>query len=204
MFGFTPTASAVNYFGFTNAATGNSPVIAAIGSNSNISLTLQGKGTSGVPIKGVTDASDAAAGYVGEYMSSVITSGSAVSLVNGTAKNVTSISLTAGDWDVSGEIWFTGGATTQNTRFTGGINTTTNALPTGPGDGTAMTQLSTGVTTTAVGVIQTFGGSDVSYLSIVPCRINVSSTTTVYLVARVNFTVSTCSAYGKISARRIR
>ena len=48
---------------------------------------------------GVTSASNAAAGSVGEIISALVAVGSPVSLVNATAKNVTSISLTAGDWD---------------------------------------------------------------------------------------------------------
>jgi hypothetical protein len=49
-------------------------------------------------IVGVTDASDAPAGSVGQYVSSLVASGAAVSLVSGTPKTMTSISLTAGDW----------------------------------------------------------------------------------------------------------
>lgn len=39
------TASAVNYLDITNAAAGNSPTLAAAGDDSNIDLTLSGKGT---------------------------------------------------------------------------------------------------------------------------------------------------------------
>lgn len=42
---FTKTASAVNYFGMTNAATGNSPALAALGSDTNLDLILNPKGT---------------------------------------------------------------------------------------------------------------------------------------------------------------
>jgi hypothetical protein len=53
---------------------------------------------------GVTNGSDAAAGQIGEIISSVVAS-PGVSLGNGVAANITSIALTAGDWDVQGEIW---------------------------------------------------------------------------------------------------
>ena len=42
---FTTTGSAVNEFTVANAATGGSPTIAATGGDTNIGLTLQGKGT---------------------------------------------------------------------------------------------------------------------------------------------------------------
>jgi hypothetical protein len=50
---FTTTASAVNGVGVTNAATGNDPVIEAVGDDTNIDLVLRGKGT-GTVILGAT------------------------------------------------------------------------------------------------------------------------------------------------------
>jgi hypothetical protein len=44
LFSFTPTASAVNGFSFTNAAAGNGIVQAAVGSDTNINYTLTPKG----------------------------------------------------------------------------------------------------------------------------------------------------------------
>lgn len=46
----TPTASAVNHSEITNAATGEDPKIAAIGTDPNINLELGGKGTGGVEL----------------------------------------------------------------------------------------------------------------------------------------------------------
>jgi len=42
---FTTTGSAVNEFTMVNAATGGTPILSATGGDTNISLTLQGKGT---------------------------------------------------------------------------------------------------------------------------------------------------------------
>jgi len=42
---FTTTGSAVNEFTVVNAATGGTPILSATGGDTNISLTLQGKGT---------------------------------------------------------------------------------------------------------------------------------------------------------------
>ncbi len=55
--------------------------------------------------RGVTDGSDAAAGQVGEYIEATF-AGPAGLAGGGTAVNVGSISLTAGDWDVSGSVTF--------------------------------------------------------------------------------------------------
>jgi hypothetical protein len=61
---------------------------------------------SGVPavgqIPGTATNDDAAAGKLGEIISSNIVVGSAVSLTTNTPANITSLSLTAGDWDVWG------------------------------------------------------------------------------------------------------
>ena len=64
---------------------------------------------------------------IGEVISSNVTTG--VALTTAVAANVTSISLTAGDWDVQGEVWIqlgTGGATTAHAA----INT---SIRDGPG-----------------------------------------------------------------------
>lgn len=50
---------------------------------------------------GTATNNNATAGNIGEYVSSIIPIGSAVAMSNGTTVNVTSISLTAGDWDVA-------------------------------------------------------------------------------------------------------
>jgi len=49
---FQTTASAVNHFDITNAATGNNPSISAVGGDSNISINLIPKGTGEVQANG--------------------------------------------------------------------------------------------------------------------------------------------------------
>ena len=49
---FQTTASAVNHFDITNAATGNNPSISAVGGDSNISINLVPKGTGEVQANG--------------------------------------------------------------------------------------------------------------------------------------------------------
>lgn len=45
MFSFTATSSAVNYFDFANAATGNGVILSAVGTDTNIDLKLDAKGS---------------------------------------------------------------------------------------------------------------------------------------------------------------
>ena len=77
---------------------------------------------------GTTTNDSAAAGHVGEYIQSVIVSGSAVALTSTTPANLTSISLTAGDWVVDAVFQFTGNAATTVTYLIGSISTTSATL----------------------------------------------------------------------------
>lgn len=52
---FTTTGSAVNYINITNAATGNPGILSVKGSDTNISLALQAKGTGAFVFKGTAD-----------------------------------------------------------------------------------------------------------------------------------------------------
>lgn len=156
------------------------------GDTGNISMSGNLTVTGG--LVGVTTNSSAGAGIIGQYISSVIGSGSGVSLTTGTGANVTSISLTAGDWDVSGIVSYTGTAVTTVT--TSGISTTS-ATTSNIGD--AAVQSPTGPNAAA----------DSSF-SIPGYRLSLSGTTTVFLVAKASFSGSTLNAYGRISARRVR
>jgi hypothetical protein len=153
-------------------------------------FTVTGAGR--VSSTGFADASNAASGIVGEFIETNIPVGSAVSLTSGAAKTVGSISLTAGDWDVWATVGCNPAGTTTMSRLIGGINTTTDTLPTTPGAG-AYQDLQLSFTT---GAAQAF--------SLGSRRISVSSTTTVYLVAFSTFGVSTNAAFGYIAARRRR
>lgn len=141
---------------------------------------------------GTTTNDNALSGQVGEYIASTVLVGSAVSLITGTAATVTSISLTAGDWDVQGNVAFSGGGSTVTTTVVAAINTTAATLPTSPGSG-AYGQMNTGGTAGANNTVQ--AGM---------VRMSLATTTTVYLIADANFTTSTLSAYGFIGARRMR
>ena len=159
----------------------------------NVPIIDASRNISPASIVGVTTNSNAPTGAVGEFVSSNIALGSAVALTTATAKNVTSISLTAGDWDVEGNAAFTAGATTTATAFASAISATTNSLGTAPASG-AYVQL--GISVGAAGVEPILPTGKV--------RVSIASTTTIYLVAQSTFAVSTMSAYGFISARRVR
>lgn len=144
-------------------------------------------------IVGTTLADSAQAGSVGEYISSSVASGSAISLTTATAANITSISLTPGDWDVRGSVFFNPASTTNSNSNIAWTSTTSATLPTPPNNG------GLGVQTSAIALAQ--GAFNVSAGV---QRINVSTTTTVYLSGYSSFTTSTMGAYGFIAARRVR
>ena len=142
-------------------------------------------------IVGTTAAGNAAAGSVGEVIESEIVVGSAVSQTTGTSVNITSISLTAGDWDVRGTYFTNMAGGTTTTGFEAAIHTVSATLPTRPNKGAQILM-------NCSGVGQNYGAT------VGQKRINVSGTTTVYLVANASFSGSTLSGYGYLGARRVR
>lgn len=186
------TASAVNAFTITNAASGNNPTFGATGSGTNLNAIIRGKGTGGVAILGFTDGSSASTGYVGE----LITANAAEATTgtsNNTKKDVLTLSLGAGDWDVWGSIIVSGASTTTFTEAYGWIN---NASTTNPGNQyCGMTVMDPTLTVSGFGFftisppMQTFSSG---------------SSFTAYLTVVSTFAVSTCGTGGFLAARRVR
>lgn len=143
-------------------------------------------------LAGATTNDNANAGNIGEFISSTVTAGSAVSLTSLTAANVTSISLTPGDWTVSGSITFSPAGTTSTAFLLGSHGTTSATYANTPGFAS---------NTYVGGVVP--GGFQPT-LMLPTQRYSLSATTTVYLVASSSFSVSTLSAFGNIIARRAR
>jgi hypothetical protein len=138
---------------------------------------------------GVTNASSAAAGSVGEYAANA-TSGT--SITSGVTINATSISLAPGDWDCRAQAVFLPAASTVIANLAAGITTTSATLPTSPD-------------TSYIGTTMTAGANGTTTVNPLTKRLNVSSTTTVYLVAFAqSVTTSTASVNGYIQCRRIR
>ena len=145
-------------------------------------------------IVGVSNGSNAAAGQIGEYLISDIASGAAVGLGNGVTVNVTSLSLTAGDWDVWVNGAFSGGATASVLGLIVSITTTSAGVNTSASGTTRWASPSASNTLFANGNMTLVAG---------PVRLSLAATTTVYYTATANFTVS-AAAYGSIQARRRR
>ncbi|MFA6080751.1 MAG: hypothetical protein WC753_04745 [Candidatus Gracilibacteria bacterium] len=181
-----------SFVGSTSPSLTTPTLGAATGTSLTFSPTTGG-------IVGTTTNDNAGAGKVGEYISSVIVSGSAVSMTTLTDKTITSISLTAGDWDVWGEVYISGNGVTEVYQIVGAISTVDNTIPTVPADGASFQNISS-----TAGNNWTIGGSGVPSLSLSPCRVSLNATTTIYLVASYAFLVSTLDGFGKICARRVR
>lgn len=146
----------------------------------------------GSAIVGTTTNDSAAAGDVGEYVSSSVAIGSAISLSTGVAANVTSISLSAGDWDVSGAVHFVPTATTSISFEAAGVNST------------SATFGAVGTYAQRVQAASVSGSTTGDAYTIPRTRFSLTGTTTIYLVAQGNFSASTLKAAGQISARRVR
>ncbi len=154
-------------------------------------------------ISGVTDASSATSGKVGEYIESIIAAGAAASTsTSGTAQNITSIALTAGDWDVSGEVSYISSSITNvfhAAQISISTTSTTHNLVS-----TAFTNHSFG-SMIAIALDNPYSASGVETLKTGNYRVNINTPATVYLVSTLNWTTSTQpTAYGAIRARRVR
>lgn len=152
---------------------------------------------SGFNLVGTTAADDAVTGSLGEYLSSTVATGASVTLASGSATPITSINLTAGDWDVTGVVDYTPNAATSVTILSQGANATNNCMTNGTGLGAQDTYSKW---ETAANII---GASDPAWVIPVQ-RIAIASTTTVCLISNATFSVNTLKAYGTIRARRMR
>jgi hypothetical protein len=134
---------------------------------------------------------NAAAGEIGEYTTA--SQGTPQALTTGTALTIISVSLTAGDWDVSGTLSYAYAATTVAQTLVADISLTNNTL-----DGTLgrLNSFNFG----SAGIVPN-GGFTMNSPTV---RLSLSATTTVYLVAQTTFTTSTATATGFIRARRVR
>ncbi len=163
-------AGTISYIGLTFTST-----------SSTINTTTQ---TSSGILQGSKNTAPSA-GFLGE---SILSTATAVALTSNTAKTVTSISLTAGVWDISccGTITATGGTLTAQAILLG-ISTTTN--------------VHTG--TTGIDWLQLNGSAQVMSLSVPSLRVTLTATTTYYLVATAVYTSTTCPVNGRINATRV-
>ena len=140
---------------------------------------------------GTTTNDSAPAGCVGELLSSIVAIGAHVSLVTVVAKDVTTLELPAGDWDVWAALVIDIGSGPQ-TIFPGhhgSVSLTANTLD--PIFSGACPQ------TNGVGPINIAPAHR-------PVSVAAGATVTVHMVARSAFSSSSCYAYGNLYARRVR
>jgi hypothetical protein len=130
----------------------------------------------------------------GQIKSASVAVGSPVSLTTDTATNITTLSLEPGVWRVMGQLGFIPAASTSITQLQAAINTTSATSPAVDAVAAARNQQG-GAAYVPGAVIQALGTSE--------AILTLTATTTVYLIARAIFTVSTMTAYGKIQAERI-
>lgn len=149
--------------------------------------------TTNTGITGTATNDNVVAGDVGEFITSVIDVGTPVSLTTGTPTNLTSISLTPGDWDVGGNITFLPTSTTSLNYLIAWASETSASLP--------AAQNYVGHGYTVAGTVT--GAFNVGF-SLSPNRVSIAVTTTLYLSCQAGFSASTLSACGQIVARRRR
>lgn len=148
--------------------------------------------TASSQITGTTTNDNAVSGRIGEFVTSTIPSGSAVSLTTTVAADITSISLTAGDWDVRGQFANVVQGSTVTANIIAWINTASATDPGPPNNGAYL------LDNNAVSV----GSARNAQVGII--RVSTATTVTVYLSTKCSFSGGTMVAYGSISARRVR
>ena len=172
-----------NFVGSTSATLVTPTLGAATATSVGFSPTTGG-------IIGTTTNDNAGSGKVGEFISSNIPFASAVSIPSGVAPvNVTSISLTAGDWDIFGNVTFAANTTGSGTLYAW-CGTTSATIP---DNSMVATEAQASSANADYGIATPF------------LRVSIGTTTTVYLSAQWAFFGSaTVSASGSIFARRER
>jgi len=172
------------FLGNTTTSLGNVTLTGA-----NVTATTLNT-TGNTTIFGTATNNSATAGYVGEYVESVVVAGSPVAMATGVGVNVTSISLTAGDWDVSA---IAKGATSGSAVISwvrASISSTSATY-------NDLASFSNESSQTSVNIgAPSFG--------IPPVRFSLASTTTIYLTLQCAYTPGTVGAYGTLRARRVR
>jgi hypothetical protein len=147
----------------------------------------------GCIFKGVSDASNSSSGYVGEYVESIITGITCNTSI--TRQNATSISLTAGDWDVQLMAVIEVGNSTNAIEY--GISdnaTATSYTDRSYGDNCAYVQQTAPIAEFAI------------TLNVNSYRVNINSTKTYYAKFLCDFAGATKPKINKsrMSARRVR
>lgn len=173
--------------GAGNVVLQNTPTLITpiLGAASATSLTF----SSTAGIIGTTTNNNAAAGSVGEYFSSIVASGAGLVLVSTVARDVTTLALSAGDYNVWGNVGFNFSVGGQSTFGWSSLVSAT------PPDASLYTAIRTGL-----------GSNQASGIGFcIPMRrYSLAVPTTIYLSVSTVFASGTGNAYGALYARRIR
>jgi hypothetical protein len=143
---------------------------------------------------GTVTTDNAQPGDIGEYVKAEVASGAAIALTTATPANVTSISLTPGDWDVYFEPNFAFPAATSYTALIASISTIGATIDSSSGENYASMASAPNVP----------GASTNISVRVGPRRMSLAATTAVYGVVTQTFTAGTLSAWGTLRARRVR
>jgi hypothetical protein len=190
----TITISAVNgatLSGVSSAAVNSSVFVKSVNNTAYVGIAQNNA------FRGTTTNNNAAAGIVGEVIQANLSQATPTALTSGTAANVTSITLTAGDWEIDSTIEFTLTGATVTDR-TCSLSTTTATH----GTFIASGSLSAGGRVQKLDAYVTASGID--SVTIKRTRISLSAGTTLYLVASATFSAGTVGVSGTLYATRRR
>lgn len=212
--GVTGTLAAAQFPALTGDVTTSSGSLATtLAATSNGTLSSLTR-SAGISIHGTNTNDNASSGFVGEYIENARTSALTITNVSsgnvfdcdanstitgGTSSGATGITLSAGDWDISGNIFWTVSSATvvSISMLSSWFGTVAANSVTGRASGTNYVRDE-----------QTFNitnGSSWGY-SLPTVRVSIASPTTYYLKGQITFSVGTggMQTFGTISARRVR
>jgi hypothetical protein len=201
------TASVVTGLNLKGAAAAGGMAMSVTSSGTNENLTFDAKGTGTITLNGTATGKvvargtatndDAAAGYIGEVLTALLSYASRVTVTSAAAKTVTSLSLTAGDWEVDGIVFYNCGSSETIQLIASCVSQTNNTF-----DNTLTTSGNRGVYKDDIRDGVYFDSNDF-HTQPISLRVSLSSTTTIYLIA-LSYHSGTMSAHGGLFARRMR
>ena len=145
-------------------------------------------------ITGITDGSAATAGNIGEVITGLVSSYTNYT-TTATYQNISSITLSAGSWDISAGSTFNSNSSTITTSANAiFVISTTTASAAGAIEGTNMMYIPQAALL----------GTSKASVSIPPYNVNITTPTTYYLNTQAAFTLGNPQYVGKIRAVRIR
>jgi hypothetical protein len=153
---FSSVGSAVNYLDFQNAQTGNSPVVAAAGTDSDVNLRISGKGSGFVQLyTGLTNTTTGFQVLNGTNNQHITT----FSMSNTNASRTVTISDMNGTMFLSSKANGTEAANAVTASGTSGV-ITTSGLTTAGGASYAITWTNTFITTSSIIQLTIMGGTN--------------------------------------------